>query len=148
VAAVARTPDIVDLFLVKSDGSVWNAGWWAEGTQGPGPFGWNPGYQIPGAGPGFAKPGSRVTAVVRDPNHVDLYVVHSDGTLWNAGWWASDVNGPGEFGWNPGYHIGLDSKVDPNATVTGLARHPNHVDLFVAGKNGQVFSPWWDAAVR
>jgi hypothetical protein len=148
LAAISRGADVVDLFVVRRDGSVWNAGNWVNGAPGPGPFGWNEGYPIPGAGPGFARSGSSIAVVQRDANHIDLFVVRPDGTLWNAGWWASDVTGPGRFGWNPGYRIGLHRAVDPNAVIGGIAWGSGHVDLFVAGRNGQIFSPWWDASVR
>jgi hypothetical protein len=68
-----------------------------------------------------------------------------DGSVWNAGWWSAATN---NAKWNAGYRVGLTMTVDPRAAVSGLARNPYHVDLFVAGKNGQIFSPWWDANVR
>src|ERR1700735_1784662 len=46
---------------------------------------WNAGYPIPGAGPGFACPGTPVTVVARTPEIVDLYVVRTDGSVWHAG---------------------------------------------------------------
>jgi hypothetical protein len=146
--AIARTPDIVDLYAIRANGSVWNAGWWDARNPGPGPFGWHAGYEIAGAGPGFAAPGARLSIVIRDPNHVDLYVVRPSGELWNVGWWAADNPGSGPFGWHSGYRIGLNSHVDPNAVVAGLSRNPSHTDLFVAAKNGQVWNVWWDGTVR
>jgi hypothetical protein len=146
VTAISRGQGVVDLFVVRPDGAVWNAGHWTESAPGPGPFGWSPGYQI--SGPNFARPGSPIAVVQRDANHTDLFVVRPDGTVWNAGWWAGDVNGPGPFGWNPGYRIGFANTVDAGATVTGIARSLSHVDLFVAAQNGQIVSPWWDGSVR
>jgi len=138
ITAAARTPVDVDLYVVRSDGSVWNAGWWSQATNR-----WNPGYPIPGAGPGFARPGSRVTVINRTAGITGLYVVRPDGTVWNAGWWSAQPNR-----WIAGYRVGLNTTVDPAAAVTGVSRSPSHVDLFVPGKNGQILSPWWDLNVR
>ncbi|HZQ25237.1 MAG TPA: hypothetical protein VFA89_20790 [Terriglobales bacterium] len=141
ITAVARTSDVVDLYVVRSDGSVWNAGWWSGQPSNQ----WHSGYQIPGAGPNFARPGTRVAVVNRTPNMTDLYVVRTDGSIWNAGWWSSQSNN-GQ--WNQGYRVGLSMHVDPGAEISVLTRNADHVDLFVSGKNGQIFSPWWDATVR
>jgi hypothetical protein len=148
VTAICRGPNLVDLFVVRADGSVWNAAHWSLPPPGSSVSGWNPGYAIAGAGAGFAAPGSRVTALQRDANHTDLYLTKPDGTIWNAGWWSNTVNGAGAFGWNPGYRVGPSLVVDPSASVTGLARGAGHVDLFVTAKDGQILSPWWDASVR
>ena len=148
VAAISRTPDVVDLFVARADGSIWNAGHWDGGQPGPGPFGWNAGYPIPDAGRGFARPGAPVAAISRASDVVDLYVTRPDGSVWNAGYRLGSSPGPGAFGWNPGYRIGLGRSVDTTAPVAGVARGAGHVDLFVPGKDGQIFSPWWDAAAR
>jgi hypothetical protein len=142
VAAGARRADIVDLYVVRPDGSVWNAGGWsAQGNNGR----WSAGYAIPGAQAGFARPGAWITVINRTSDTTDLYTVRPDGTLWNAGWWDANVN---RAQWNRGYRIGIAMTVDPGADVSGLSRARDHVDLFIPGKNGQVFSPWWDASVR
>ena len=62
VTALTRTPDVTDLYVVRPDGSVWNAGWWSASTNNAQ---WNTGYAIPNAGPGFTKPGSRIAATSR-----------------------------------------------------------------------------------
>ena len=142
VSAAARNPDTVDLYVVRVDGSVWNAGWWsAQSNNGN----WNPGYAIPGAGPGFALPSAAVTIINRTPDMTDLFVVRADGSVWNAGWWSAQAN---SGRWNPGYSLGMPISVDPNAAVSGVSRNSGHTDLFVPGRNTRILSPWWDQNVR
>ena len=30
------------------------------------------------------------------------------------------------------------------STITAIARNPNHLDLFVTGTDGRIYSTWWD----
>ncbi len=30
------------------------------------------------------------------------------------------------------------------STITAIARNPNHLDLFVTGTDGNIYSTWWD----
>lgn len=119
VSAVARIPEITDLYVVRGDGSVWNAGWWAASANNGK---WNAGYAIPGAGPGFAPAGAALTVVSRTPEVTDLYVVRSDGSVWNAGWWAAAVN---NGSWNAGYAIPNAGPgfTQPGTRITVTSRH-------------------------
>jgi len=40
----------------------------------------------------------------------------------------------------------VGNSVPNRNTVTALARHPDHIDLFVVGHNGGIYSTWWDGS--
>ncbi len=46
--------------------------------------------------------------------------------------------------WRAWFRIGPEAANVPNTnTVTALARQPDHIDLFVVGNNGGIYSTWW-----
>ena len=86
-----------------------------------------------------ADPGATVTAVWRDPNHLDLFTTGTDGTVWSA-WWEA---GPGWQQWFPIWP--QVAKANPGAAVTALWRDPEHLDLFITGTDGtQIYAVWDD----
>ncbi len=131
VSAVWREPLHLDLFVTGSDGTVWSA-WWEVGP------GWQEWFPVSGAA--NANPGATVTAVWRRPQHLDLFVSGSDGTVWSA-WWEPTG------GWRKWFPVWPDvAKSKPGATVTAVWRYPQHLDLFMTGADGTVWSAWWEAA--
>lgn len=133
--AVARQPEHIDLFRVGFDGAVWSAWWHGEGDPG----GWRPWFQIH-AETRFS-PKADVTAVARESEHLDLFIVGLDGRVWSA-WWHG-AGDPG--GWRPWFTVPGDARFDPSQRVAVVARRSDHVDLFCIDTNGVVWSAWWHA---
>jgi hypothetical protein len=95
-------------------------------------------YDVPG-GP-TANPGSPVTAIARNPNHLDLFVTATNSQIYSTYWDAAS-------GWAGGwFDVPGGGAANPGSQVTAIARNPDHLDLFVTGTDGQVYSTNWDAA--
>jgi hypothetical protein len=86
------------------------------------------------------QPGAAVTALWRsNGTHLDLFVTGTDGAVWST-WWEAQP------GWQPWFLIHPEIKMQPGATVTALWRsNDTHLDLFVTGTDGAVWSTWWEA---
>jgi hypothetical protein len=68
---------------------------------------------------------------------LDLWVVGHDGGIYSA-WWHQDMP------WSDWFRIGPEAANVPNGnTVTPVARQPDHLDLWVVGHNGGIYSAWW-----
>jgi hypothetical protein len=131
VVAVARVPEQIDLFTVGHDGAVWTSWWHGEGDPG----GWRPWFQIRPE-TRFAVT-SRVTAIARSFDHLDLFVTGLDGAVWST-WWHEDAEG-----WRPWFQIRPETVFDQLHPVAAVARHFEHIDLFKIGVDGAVWSTWW-----
>jgi hypothetical protein len=131
VAAVARVPNHLDLFVVGNDGRVYTS-WWQDGSDWTGR---NDNWEPIG---GFFPPGTQVTAVARTPNHLDLFVVGNDGRVYTS-WWqdGSDWTGRND-NWDA-----IGGFFPAAAPVSAVARTPDHLDLFVVGNDGRVYTSWW-----
>ncbi|PHC03855.1 hypothetical protein COE99_25050, partial [Bacillus toyonensis] len=131
VSALARYPNHIDLFVVGNDGRVYTS-WYHEGGDWSGI---NDNWRSIG---GVFPNGAPVSAVSRYPNHIDLFVVGNNGRVYTS-WYheGGDWSGIND-NWRS---IG---GVFPNgAPVSALARYPNHLDLFVVGNNGRVYTSWY-----
>lgn len=128
VAAVARRPEHLDLFVMGYDGAVWSA-WW-DATAG-----WHGWFQI--RPETRFDPQATVTAVARRPDHIDLYVKATDGSLWGAYWHEDGQN------WRPWYPIHREVRSANRRAVTVLARHAEQLDLFEIDTHGSVVSTFW-----
>ena len=139
IAVVARTPNHMDLFWVHPDGSI-NSTWWdANVANGA----WDPTRVFAATPPGKAA-GGPVAVVARTPNHMDLFWVHSDGSI-NSTWWDADVA-------NDAWELNrVFAATAPGKAVTRLvsviARAPTHMDVFWVHPDGSINSTWWDANV-
>ncbi len=132
VVALARQPEHLDLFRVGFDGAVWSTFWQ------PDPQGWRPWFQIH---PETRFPlEARVTALARQPDHLDLYVVGHDGAVWSS-WWHADGGG-----WRPWFQLHPETVFRFDQEIVPVGRTADHIDLFVVGHDGAVWSSWWDAA--
>jgi hypothetical protein len=133
IAAVARTPGHLDVFWVARDGSV-SSNWWdANFNNGR----WNQPFGLASAG--SAEPGT-ITAVARTPDHLDVFWVGRDGSVWSNWWDASFNNGR----WNQPFGLAPAGSAEPGAIAT-VARTPDHLDVFWVGRDGSIWSNWWDA---
>lgn len=81
VAAVSRTPDMVDIWVIGKDGALWNAGYW-DGA-------WHAPYRAPKSTTGTFVPGGGIAANSRSPNILDTWAIGKNTEPANAGWWSS-----------------------------------------------------------
>jgi hypothetical protein len=129
LSAVSRNTNKLDIFVVDKTGRVCSAAW--EPAFADGWHGW---WHIKG---GMAKPGSPVTAVSRATDWLDIFVVGTDGGVYSASW-----NPAFSDGWHGWWRIG-DISVTPGSWVTVASRGPNNLDIFVTGKNGNIYTAAW-----
>jgi hypothetical protein len=131
LAALARTPDHLDLFVTGGDGRVYTS-WWHDGHEWSGiNNNWAP---IGGLFPVNAA----VTAVSRRPDHLDLFVTGGDGRVYTS-WWHEGHQWSGvNNNWAP-----IGGFFPAGAPVTAIARTPDHLDLFITGGDGRVYTEWW-----
>ena len=83
VTAVSRNPGQIDLFTVGGNGHVYTS-WWTNGSDWSGLKGWR---DIGGVFPA----GAAVSAASRNPNQIDLFVVHGDGVVYTT-WWTAGAD--------------------------------------------------------
>ena len=131
ITSIARYPQHLDLFCVGSDHGIYST-WWDISTAAGGWANW---FRVAG---GVAAPGTTITVVARNPNHLDLFAVGSDHGIYSI-WW--DANG----GWAGSWFRISNLTAAPNTSVAAIARNPNHLDLFVVGADMRIYSIWWDA---
>ncbi len=144
VAMLSRNPNHIDLFVTGREGAIYTTAWDAS-TNWAGRWFRLPDPNFPDQ---FTIPaGSPVTALSRNPNHIDLFVTGRDGAIYTTAWdaatnWAGhwfrlqDPNFPDQF------------TVPPGSPVAMLSRNPNHIDLFVTGRDGAIYTTAWDAATN
>jgi hypothetical protein len=135
VAAVARMQNHLDLFVVGNDGRVYTS-WWHEGQPWSGA---NDNWMSIG---GFFPPGCSVTALSRTPDHLDVFVIGNDGRVYTS-WWHDGV---GWSGINDNW-MSLGGFFPSTAVVTALSRVSNHLDVFITGNDGRVYTSWWHDGV-
>lgn len=149
IAAVARKPGQLDVFVVSWDGSVYTS-WWTEGVSGwsgvmpnrwrniGGPrYARSPWSRLPERG--FLS-SARISAVSRHPGQLDLFAIGQDGRVYSSEWTEgeNDWSGLNDRWQNIGGIFGN------GAPVTAIARGPGQLDLFIAGNDGRVYTSWWN----
>ncbi|MFD6389084.1 M12 family metallopeptidase [Nocardia sp. NPDC060259] len=133
VASVARTSNILDLFITGNDGRVYTS-WWQAGSDwsGIGDRWRNIGGVFPAGAP--------VTVVARTSSILDLFITGNDGCVYTSWWQAgSDWSGIGDRWRNIG------GVFPPGAPVAAVARTSTNLDLFITGNDGRVYTSWWQA---
>ena len=133
VTAIARTPDIIDLFVTGNDGRVYTS-WWVAGSDWSGV---NDRWRNIG---GFFPPGAPVAAVARKPGNIDLFITGNDGRVYTS-WW---VGGSDWSGLNDRWR-NIGGIFPPGAPLSAVARTPDNLDVFVSGNDGRVYTSWWSA---
>jgi hypothetical protein len=132
VAAVARTPTNLDLFVIGNDGHVWSTFWPVAGS-----VKWsNDWFRLPGNAV-FDPANQRLAVVSRAKNNIDLFVIGDDDRVWSTFW--------NEHGWNADW-FPLPGQARFNhltQQVAVVARTPNNLDLFVIGNDSHVWSTFF-----
>jgi CubicO group peptidase (beta-lactamase class C family) len=108
VAAVARDPNKLDVFVAGSDGKTYTAAWDAAVAGG-----WRGWWNILS---GWIPPGGTVSAVSRSPSKLDVFLTSNDGGVYTAAWDAAVAGG-----WKGWWRIG-DLVAKPGATLGALSR--------------------------
>jgi hypothetical protein len=123
----------LDLFMTDDHGRVVST-WWELGK------GWQPWFAIHPES-GASAPGQSVTALwASGGTHLDLFIANQQGHVLST-WWEAARGWQGWFDIHSGHGI-----VAPRQTVTAKWSSATHLDLFVADRQGQVFSTWWESA--
>jgi hypothetical protein len=119
----------MDFFAVAGTGAIVTT-WWN------GSVGWGPGWtQVVD---GVAAPGSSVSAISRNPNHLDLFVVGSGNAVRSAYWDAAT-------GWSSSWFL-LSATGAPGSHVTAVNRSSDRIDLVsVDGPSLRAQAVKWDA---
>jgi hypothetical protein len=131
----------MDLFVSGLDGGVYSTFWSEQG-------GWsNRWFRLSDArfGDKFTvPPGTAITSVSRVSDQIDLFTSGRDGgvysTFWNAqGGWTGFWFRLGDD------RFGDKFTVPPGSAVTTVVRFADQMDLFVSGRDGGVYSTFWNA---
>lgn len=134
VAAVARTPANLDLFVIGADNRVWTTFWSEAG-------GWNTDwFPLPGDAV-FNRATQKIAAVSRAPGNLDLFVIGFDNRVWST-FWTDLLGWHGDWFPLPGKAV-FDHQTQQIAAV---ARTPLNLDLFVIGFDQHAWSNAWSTA--
>lgn len=133
VAAVARTRDNLDLFIIDEYGEVWtesrSAGSDWTGIAG----GWRP---LGGLFPVSAV----ISAIARKPDTIDLFAVDGGGRVR-----TSSGTGGGDWSVLENDWRLIGGSFAAGAAVSVAARTPDHLDLFAIDLRGRVCTSSWSA---
>jgi hypothetical protein len=133
LAAVARTPNNLDVFICGNDGRVYTS-WWYLGVDWSGI---NDNWRSIG---GVFPAGARISAVARTSNNLDLFICGNDGRVYTS-WWYQGVDWSGvNDNWRS-----IGGFFPAGAPVAAVARTPNNLDVFICGNDGRVYTSWWPA---
>lgn len=139
LTVVARSPSQLDLFVCGLDGRVYTA-WWPAGPDSRWSSVVNSGWRSIG---GVFPPGTPIAAVARTKDQLDLFICGHDGRVYTS-WWpdttTNDWSGIGDH-WRA-----IGGFFPPGAPVAAVARASDHLDLFICGLDGQVYTSWWSAS--
>ena len=136
VTALSRNPNRIDLFVSGREGGIyttfWDGDWIHRWERLPDPnFGDQ--FTIP--------PGSPVTALSRNPNRIDLFVSGREGGIYTT---FSDGSWTDRWDHLADPNFGDQFTIPPGSPVTALSRNPNRIDLFVSGREGAIYTTFWD----
>jgi hypothetical protein len=137
---LSRFREHLDLFVVGRDAAVYSTFWdaasgWLNNWFRLADTNFSDGFKVP--------PGSQVTSLARIPDLIDLFVAGFDGGVYSTFWSAQN-------GWlNRWFRLGDDRfwdnfTVPAGSPVTAISRFASHLDLFVSGRDGGIYSTFWD----
>ena len=129
IAAVSRKEFHWDLFVLHPDGHVYTQ-WWSTDEDDFSPWGAVP-------GPTVFAPGTRISAIGRKTDQLDLFAVRPDGwvvsTFWNN-----------EHEWDGHWRTVSDGWGFPaGAPVAVTNENPNNLHLVAAAVDSQLWQTYW-----
>ncbi|GAA0929800.1 hypothetical protein [Virgisporangium aurantiacum] len=131
IAAIAKSPNSIDLFVVGNDGRVYTS-WWYEGSDWSG---LNNNWRSIG---GFFPPGAPLGVTSRHAGNLDVFVTGNDGRVYTS-WW---YHGSEWSGINDNWRS-IGGFFPAGAPVAAITKSPNSIDLFITGNDGRVYTSWW-----
>jgi hypothetical protein len=135
ITVLERNTSRLDLFVVGKDGKVYTSFWSDDDWSGFNKIGeWRMLDWGSSKTPIFPA-GSKITAVARSENNMDLFGVANDGKVWNA-WW---IQGQDWDGWR---QISGDQNFTPGAPMAAVSRFAGRHDIFVNG-GGTIRAASW-----
>ena len=138
VSLVSRSRGWLDAFAVGEDGHVYTA---SKGL-GAAPWDWGGWSQIGDLTAAYGG-GTRVTAVSRSDNKLDIFTIGSDGYVYTASW------EPGLPSWRGWSRIG-NLRADVSHTlwqpgeIVAVSRSRDTLDVFAVGADRRVHSASWE----
>ena len=135
VSAVARNANCLDVFAIGRDGRILAAAWEHQLLDGK----WRGWWHIRA---GTTAKNGKISAVSRDANKLDVFVVGGNGTVYTAAW-DSNVKESEWRGWWPIEGV----TAPPGSCVTAVSRAPNKLDVFVVANDGRIYTAAWDQNV-
>jgi len=131
VAAVARKPSQLDLFVCGQDGHIYTT-WWSLKRD------WHSGWRDIG---GSFPSNTHVTVVARQPEQLDLFASAQSGDVYTC-WWTKRGNWSSlSQGWT--CLGGRLHRKTASANVAVVSRNPNALDVFFCDEDGQVCYKAW-----
>ena len=127
---VTRSADHLDIFVTDDSGSIQTAAWEPDFADG-----WHGWWSING---GAAAPGAPIHGVSRSADKLDLFVIGTDDRVYTAAWEPDFADG-----WHGWWRL-LDGVAAPGAHVTAVSRSADHLDVFVIGTDGGVYTAAWE----
>lgn len=131
ITSVARHVDALDVFWILPDGSISSATWTAAAGR------W---VNRPVAPAGSAQPGEfsgALSAVSRNPDHLDLFWIRPDGGVSTSWWHVGDV------AWAPARSI-APARHALYGTLTAVARNLGQLDVFWIGPDRAIGTTAWN----
>ena len=143
LAAVARTPENLDLFVVGSEGRVLHS-WWTQDNGWSGLKGWGSiggAFSLNDKKTALFTPGMEISAVARSPDNLDVFVPGNDGSVYHSYWYTSeDWSGVNDnWGTIPG-----TEQFSANTKVAALSRSISNLEVFACSADNKLCRSAWD----
>ena len=138
LAALARTPDNLDVYWVTPDGAVASNWWFAAPGASWADHGW---FTI--TPPSAVASAGGITATARTPNNLDVFWVAQDGSVGTQWWHAAAGHSWADH--SP-FAIAPPGSASPGSSITAVGRLASHLDVFWVRPDGAIGTQWWDAA--
>jgi hypothetical protein len=135
VAAIARTPNKLDIFVTGKDGKVYTAAWDKQAAKGE----WQGWWPI---GDLSAPSGAPVSVVSRGPDNLDIFVVGNDSRVYTTAWAKHAAGGK----WQS-WRLVKTLTAKPGTPVAVVSREPHNLDIFTLGSDNKVYTAAWDKHV-
>ena len=130
VHGVSRSTDKLDIFVTGTDRHTYTAAWEPDFADA-----WHGWWNLLN---GTAALGAHVTAVSRSADHLDVFVVGTDGGVYTAAWEPDFADG-----WHGWWRIG--NVVAPQgAAVYAVSRSTDKLDIFVTDVHGSIMTAAWE----
>jgi hypothetical protein len=127
-SVISRASNMLDVFVVGTDGNVWTAAWDANVSNGE----WRGWWSLGSVG----QPVATVSAIASDTNRIHVYAVRLDGRTYANQWDGS---------WSGWKRIG-SFNAQPGAKVYPVSRKKGYVDVFVMTRDQHVMTGYWNTS--